>query len=143
MEKTNMHKDQNFIVKIRGEYVVTFLVDKEGKIRSIRLSDDMQDAKTFKVGSTLMDYKANPKTVLENNFKGEYEIIPVQLKVNYENPIFAEGDSIVVKFEPMVHGKVVSVFPFGNNDIRVELNASNGNIHTLNLPPHMLVKVHG
>ncbi|MDM5370442.1 hypothetical protein QUF96_02400 [Bacillus bombysepticus] len=139
-----MHRNQNFIVKIQGEYVATLVIDKDGNIRDMRRSDDIQDAKTFKVNSLLLNHPTNPKTVLEENFKDVgYEIIPVQLMVDYENPIFAEGDSIAVKFEPMVHGKVVSLFPFGNADIRVELNASNGSSYTLNLPPHMLVKVHG
>ncbi|MGG3045660.1 hypothetical protein ABEO76_21275 [Bacillus anthracis] len=139
-----MDKMQNFIVKIRGEYITSLQIDSDGKIRHIDMSVDMQDAKTFKVGSTLYDFKSNPKKVLEENYKDVgYEIIPVKLMVDYENPIFTEGDLIAVKFEPMVHGKVVSIFPFGNNDIRVELNTSDGNTHTLNLPPHMLVKAQG
>lgn len=138
-----MHKDRNFIVKIRGEYVSSLAVDKEGEIRHIRLSQDIQNAKTFKVGFALINDKTNPKTVLENYYKGEYEIIPVQLVVDYGNPIFTKGDEVAVKFEPMVHGKVISLFSFGNPNIRVELNASRGKTYTLDLPPHMLVKAHG
>lgn len=144
MEKTNMFKDRNFIVKIQGEYVTSLIPTREGNLRYFRTSTDMEDANVFKASSLREHSPYATGNLLEKHFGDVgYEIIPVKLMVDYENPIFLEGESVVAKFDPMVEGRVVSTFPYGNHNVRVEVNTVGGKTHVLDLPPHMLAKVHG